>query len=361
MKRVYNFSAGPSTLPESVLLKAQKDMMNYNNSGMSVMEMSHRSAQYKEIIDKAEQSLRDIMNIPNNYKVLFLQGGASTQFAMIPMNLMKKGAIDIIHTGEWTKRAIHEAKKFGKVNVVASSEDEGFIYIPETQSKQYSDDVDYFYITTNNTIHGTRFIKLPETGDIPLVADMSSNILSQTYDVSRFGLIFAGAQKNMGPAGVTIVIIREDLITETGPQVPTMLSYKAHADKGSMLNTPPTFAIYVCGMVFEWVKSMGGVSGIEKINKEKAKILYDFLDQSEMFRGTVKKKDRSIMNIPFVTGNQSLDEEFIQTAKQKGIMNIKGHRSVGGMRASMYNAMPIEGAKALVQHMKEFETSKKGS
>ncbi len=361
MERVYNFSAGPSVLPEPVLLKAQKEMMNYNNSGMSVMEMSHRSSVYQGIIDGAEQSLRDIMNIPENYKVLFLQGGASTQFAMIPMNLMKNGKIDIIHTGAWTKKAIQEAKRFGEVNVVASSEDEGFTYIPETDPQKHSKDADYFHITTNNTIYGTRFTQLPETGDVPLVADMSSNILSQVYDVNRFALIFAGAQKNMGPAGVTVVIIREDLITDTAPHVPTMLSYKTHADKGSMFNTPPTFAIYICGMVFDWVKSMGGVSGIQEINEEKARTLYDFLDESEIFKGTVREKDRSLMNIPFVTGKPELDSEFILTAEKKGLTNIKGHRSVGGMRASIYNAMPLKGIKALVDHMKEFETGKKRS
>lgn len=361
MERVYNFSAGPSVLPEPVLLKAQKEMMNYGNSGMSVMEMSHRSKDYQEIIDGAEASLRDIMGIPENYKVLFLQGGASTQFAMIPMNLMKNGKCDIVHTGAWTKKAIAEAKRFGEVNIVASSEDEGFTYIPDLDKSAFSKDADYFHITTNNTIYGTRYTMIPDTGNVPIVADMSSNILSEVYDVGRFGLIFAGAQKNMGPAGVTVVIIREDLVDRVKDDVPTMLKYSTHVEKGSMFNTPPTFAIYICGMVFEWVKSMGGVEGIQKLNEEKAGLLYDFLDNSKMFKGTVRKKDRSLMNIPFVTGDADLDAQFIKGAAEKGIVNIKGHRSVGGMRASIYNAMPIEGVRALVAHMKQFEVDKKAS
>jgi len=357
MSRVYNFSAGPSVLPEEVLEKAQKEMLDFRGSGMSVMEMSHRSAVYQDIIDRTEESLRDIMGIPDNYKVLFLTGGASTQFAMIPMNLMKKGKIDIVHTGTWTKKAIPEARRFGEVNIVASSEDENFTYIPELDPSTFSKDADYFHITTNNTISGTRYTELPDTGDVDLVADMSSNILSEVYDVSKFALIFAGAQKNMGPAGVTFVIIREDLIGRADDSVPTMFNYKTHADKGSMFNTPPTYPIYVCGMVFDWIKSMGGVEGIYKRNVEKANMLYDFLDESKLFKGTVRKKDRSLMNIPFVTGNPEIDAKCIKEAAARGIVNIKGHRSVGGMRASIYNAMPVEGVKVLVSFMKEFEAA----
>ncbi len=357
MSRVYNFSAGPSVMPESVLEKVQGEMMNYGDSGMSVMEMSHRSAVYQDIIDRTESSLREIMGIPNNYKVLFLGGGASTQFAMIPMNLMKK-KIDIVNTGVWTKKAIPEAKRFGEVNVVASSEDKGFTYIPDLDSSTFSADADYFHMTTNNTIYGTRFTEIPDTKGVDIVADMSSNILSEVYDVSKFGLIFAGAQKNMGPAGVTIIIIRDDLIGKAGDDVPTMMNYKTHADKGSMFNTPPTFPIYVCGLVFDWIKSLGGVPGIQKINEEKAGLLYDFLDNSNLFSGTVRKQDRSLMNIPFVTGDADIDAQFIKEAGTKGMLNIKGHRSVGGMRASIYNAMPVEGVKTLVGFMKEFETSR---
>lgn len=357
MSRVYNFSAGPSVMPESVLEKVQGEMMNYGDSGMSVMEMSHRSAVYQGIIDGTESSLRDIMGIPDNYKVLFLGGGASTQFSMIPMNLMKK-KIDLVNTGVWTKKAIPEAERFGEVNVVASSADKGFTYIPTLDSSTFSSDADYFHMTTNNTIYGTRFTEIPDTKGVDIVADMSSNILSEVYDVSKFGLIFAGAQKNMGPAGVTIVIIRDDLIGKAGDDVPTMMNYKTHADKGSMFNTPPTFPIYVCGLVFDWIKSLGGVPGIQKMNEEKAGLLYDFLDNSKLFSGTVRKQDRSLMNIPFVTGNADIDAQFIKEAGSKGMVNIKGHRSVGGMRASIYNAMPIEGVKALVGFMKEFETGR---
>ncbi|MCD6323082.1 MAG: 3-phosphoserine/phosphohydroxythreonine transaminase [Clostridiales bacterium] len=354
MNRVYNFSAGPSVMPESVLEKVQSEIMNYGGSGMSVMEMSHRSVVYQGIIDRAESSLRDIMGIPDNYKVLFLGGGASTQFAMIPMNLMKK-KIDMVNTGIWTKKAMAEAKRFGEVNVVASSEDKGFTYIPTLDNKTFSADADYFHMTTNNTIYGTRFTEIPDTKGVDIVADMSSNILSEVYDVSKFGLIFAGAQKNMGPAGVTIIIIREDLIGKAGEDVPTMMNYKTHADKGSMFNTPPTFPIYVCGLVFDWIKSLGGVPGIQKINEEKAGLLYNFLDNSKLFSGTVRKQDRSLMNIPFVTGDADIDAQFIKEAGAKGLANIKGHRLVGGMRASIYNAMPVDGVKALVGFMKEFE------
>jgi len=359
MNRVYNFSAGPSMLPEEVLKTARDEMLDWHGSGMSVAEMSHRSKWFEEIINKAEADLRDLMNIPSNYKVLFLQGGAYTQFAMVPLNLMKKGKADYVNTGAWSKKAISEARKYGKVNVVASSEDTTFTYIPELDPKTFSRDADYFYITTNNTIYGTRYTSIPDTGNVPLVADMSSNILSEVVDVSKFGLIFAGAQKNMGPAGVVAVIIRDDLITDTNPEVPTMLQYKIHVENGSMYNTPPCFSIYMCGLVYEWLKKLGGISEMQKINEEKAAILYDYLDNSNMFRGTVVKKDRSLMNVPFVTGNKELDAKFVKEAAEKGLVNLKGHRSVGGMRASIYNAMPIEGVKALVDFMKDFEAKNK--
>jgi len=359
MNRVYNFSAGPSMLPEEVLKIARDEMLDWHGSGMSVAEMSHRSKWFEEIINKAEADLRELMNIPSNYKVLFLQGGAYTQFAMVPMNLMKKGKADYVNTGSWSKKAISEARKYGKVNVIASSEEANFSYIPDLDPKTFSRDADYFYITTNNTIYGTRYTKLPETGNVPLVADMSSNILSEVIDVTKFGLIFAGAQKNMGPAGVVVVIIREDLISDTSPEVPTMLQYKIHAENGSMYNTPPCFSIYMCGLVFEWLKKLGGVSEMQKINEEKAAILYDFLDNSKLFKGTVEKKDRSLMNVPFVTGNKELDAKFVKEAAERGLVNLKGHRSVGGMRASIYNAMPVEGVKALVAFMKDFEAKNK--
>jgi len=359
MDRVYNFSAGPSALPVEVLERARDEMLNWHGSGMSVMEMSHRSKWFEEIIKKAEADLRELMNIPSNYKVLFLQGGAWTQFAMVPLNLMKKGKADFVNTGYWSKKAIGEARKYGKVNIVASSEDENFSYIPELNPDTFSKDADYFYITTNNTIYGTRYTKLPETGNVPLVADMSSNILSEVYDVTKFGLIFAGAQKNMGPAGVVVVIIREDLISDVQPEVPTMLQYKVHVENGSMFNTPPCYSIYICGLVFEWLKKLGGVPAMQKINEEKAKILYDFIDNSKLFKGTVRKEDRSLMNVTFVTGDKDLDAKFIKEAEANGLVNLKGHRSVGGMRASIYNAMPIEGVKKLVEFMKDFEAKNK--
>jgi len=359
MNRVYNFSAGPSALPEEVLEIARNEMLDWHGSGMSVMEMSHRSKWFDDIIKKAEADLRDLMNIPANYKVLFLQGGAWTQFAMVPMNLMKKGKADYVNTGEWSKKAISEARKYGKVNVVASSEDATFSYIPELDPGTFSRDADYFYITTNNTIYGTRYTKLPGTGNVPLVADMSSNILSEVYDVTKFGLIFAGAQKNMGPAGVVVVIIREDLITDVQPEVPTMLQYKVHAENNSLFNTPPCYSIYICGLVFEWLKKLGGVPEMQRINEEKAAILYDFLDNSKLFKGTVRKQDRSLMNVPFVTGNKDLDAQFVKEAAENGLVNLKGHRSVGGMRASIYNAMPVEGVKKLVEFMKDFEVRNK--
>jgi phosphoserine aminotransferase len=323
---------------------------------MSVMEMSHRSKAYQEIIDQAEAVLREIMNIPDNYKVLFLQGGASSQFAMIPLNLFRNSKkADYVNTGAWSKKAIAEAKRYGSVNIIASSEDTTFNYIPELDSTKFTSDADYFYITSNNTIYGTRYTTLPDTGNVPLIADMSSNILSEVYDVSKFGMIFAGAQKNMGPAGVTAVIIREDLIGQAMDITPTMFNYKTHVDSGSMFNTPPTYSIYIAKMVFEWVKNQGGVSAMEEINKEKAALLYDYLDQSSLFKGTVVAKDRSLMNIPFISTSTELDAKFIQEASKKGFVNLKGHRSVGGMRASIYNAMPIEGVQKLVEIMKAFE------
>lgn len=356
MNRVYNFSAGPSMLPEAVLEEAAKQMMNYEGSGMSVMEMSHRSAEYEAIIGKAESLLRELMHIPDNYKVLFLQGGASSQFAMIPLNLMKKSKkADYVITGQWSKKAAQEAEKYGSVNKVASSSDKTFSYIPEIDPTTFDKEADYFHITLNNTIYGTRYTQLPDTGDVPLVADASSNILSEPIDITRFGLLYAGAQKNMGPAGVTVVIIREDLISGAIEGAPTMFDYKIHADNGSMYNTPPTYAIYICMLVFDWLKKLGGIEAMHEINQKKAKILYDYLDSSKLFRGTVEKKDRSLMNVPFVTDDDELNAKFIKEAKANGFVNLKGHRSVGGMRASIYNAMPVEGVEALVDFMKKFE------
>ncbi|MBP7175589.1 MAG: 3-phosphoserine/phosphohydroxythreonine transaminase [Thermoclostridium sp.] len=359
MNRVYNFSAGPSVLPEEVLEIARDELLNWHGSGMSVMEMSHRSRWFEEIIRQTEADLRQLMNIPSKYKVLFLQGGTFTQFAMVPLNLMKKGKADYVNTGTLTQKAIGEARKFCKVNIVASSEKESFACIPALDPKTFSRDADYFYITANNTIHGTRYTTLPDTGRVPLVSDISSSILSEVYDVSKFGLLFAGAQKNMGPAGVTVVIIREDLITDTSPEVPTMLQYKVHAENESMYNTPPCYSIYMCGLVYQWLKKLGGVPVMQKMNEEKAAILYDFLDNSSMFRGTVMKKDRSLMNIPFTTGNKELDAKFVREAQAKGLVNLKGHRIVGGMRASLYNAMPLQGVQALVSFMKDFEAANK--
>jgi len=356
MSRAYNFSAGPASLPLEVLEKAQKELIDYKGSGMSVMEMSHRSKEYMEIIENAEKNLRTLMNIPANYKVLFLQGGASTQFAMVPLNLFTKNKkADYINTGAWSKKAIAEAKRYGTVNVVASSDDATFNYIPELTAGMFSADADYVHITSNNTIYGTCYPELPETGGVPLVADMSSDILSKEYDVSKFGLIYAGAQKNIGPAGVTIVIIREDLVGKALDITPTMLNYQTHVDGGSMFNTPPCFAIYMAGLVFEYLLENGGVPAMEKKNREKAALLYDFLDQSSMFKATVASRSRSIMNVPFVTGNDELDAKFIKEAGAKNLKTLKGHRSVGGMRASIYNAMPREGVEALVNFMKEFE------
>ena len=346
MSRVYNFSAGPAVLPEEVLKEAAAEMLDYKGTGMSVMEMSHRSKAFEEIITEAEQDLRDLMNIPDNYKVLFLQGGASQQFAMIPMNLMKNKVADYIVTGQWAKKAAKEAEKYGKVNVVASSADKTFSYIPDCSDLPISEDADYVYICENNTIYGTKFKTLPNTKGKDLVADVSSCFLSEPVDVTKYAMIYGGVQKNIGPAGVVIAIIREDLITEDVlPGTPTMLTYK----------TPPAYGIYICGKVFKWLKKMGGLEVMKERNEKKAKVLYDFLDQSKLFKGTVVPEDRSLMNVPFVTGDADLDAKFVKEAKEAGFENLKGHRTVGGMRASIYNAMPYEGVVALVDFMKKFE------
>ena len=356
MSRVYNFSAGPSMLPQSVLETAAGEMLDYRGCGMSVMEMSHRSSVFQQIIDEAESDLRQLMNIPKEYKVLFLQGGASLQFAMIPMNLMKNRVADYIVTGQWAKKAYQEAQKYGKANKIASSEDQTFSYIPDCSDLPVSPDADYVYICENNTIYGTKFKELPNTKGKLLVSDVSSCFLSEPVDVSRYGILYGGVQKNIGPAGMVIAIVREDLITEDVlPGTPTMMMYKTHADAGSMYNTPNCWSIYMCGKVFQWLKRMGGLSVMKERNEEKAKILYDFLDSSKMFRGTVVPKDRSLMNVPFVTGDSELDAKFVKEAKAAGFENLKGHRTVGGMRASIYNAMPKEGVEALVAFMKEFE------
>ena len=356
MSRVYNFSAGPAVLPEEVLREAAEEMMDYKGSGMSVMEMSHRSKIYDAIIKEAEADLRELMNIPDNYRVLFLQGGASQQFAMIPMNLMKNKKAAYIVTGQWAKKAFQEAKIYGEAVKVASSEDETFSYIPDCSDLEIPEDADYVYICENNTIYGTKYKALPNTKGHTLVADVSSCFLSEPVDVSKYGIIYGGVQKNIGPAGVVIVIIREDLITEdTLPGTPTMLKYKTHADADSLYNTPPAYGIYICGKVFQWIKKLGGLAAMKERNEEKAKILYDFLDQSKMFKGTVRKEDRSLMNVPFVTGDKELDAKFVKEAEAAGFVNLKGHRTVGGMRASIYNAMPKEGVEKLVEFMKKFE------
>lgn len=358
MNRVYNFSAGPSMLPLPVLEQAAKEMTNYNGSGMSVMEMSHRSPVYEAIISAAEKNLRTLMNIPDNYKVLFLQGGASTQFSAVPLNLMNKNKkADYIVSGQFSKKAAEEAARFGEVKVVASSKDKNFTYVPVVE--QFSPDADYVHICYNNTIFGTKFNYIPETGDIPLVADMSSCILSEPVDVSKFAVIYAGAQKNVAPAGLTIVIIREDMMGNARPETPIMLDYKIHADNDSMYNTPPCYSIYVAGLVFEWLLELGGLEAMKKINVVKSTILYDYLDSSTLFKATAQKEFRSMMNVCFVTGNEELDQKFCSEAKKAGFVNIKGHRIVGGMRASIYNAMPTEGVKALVEFMKKFEAENK--
>ena len=356
MSRVYNFSAGPAVLPEEVLKEAAAEMLDYQGTGMSVMEMSHRSKAYQCIIDEAEADLRELMNIPNNYKVLFLQGGAHQQFAMVPMNLMKNKVADYIITGQWAKKAWKEAQKFGKANAIASSEDATFSYIPDCSDLPISEDADYVYICENNTIYGTKFYTLPDTKGKLLISDVSSCFLSEPVDVSKYGIIYGGVQKNIGPAGVVIVIIREDLISEEVlPGTPTMLQYKIHADNGSMYNTPPAYGIYICGKVFKWLKKQGGLEAMKAYNEKKAAILYNFLDESSLFKGTVRKEDRSLMNVPFVTGDKDLDAKFVKEAEAAGFVNLKGHRSVGGMRASIYNAMPIEGVEKLVAFMAEFE------
>lgn len=357
MHRVYNFSAGPAVLPEEVLREAADEMLDYQGTGMSVMEMSHRSAAFDEIIKTAEQDLRDLMGIPDNYKVLFLQGGASQQFAAVPMNLMKNGVADYIVTGQWAKKAYQEAQKYGKAVKVASSEDKTFSYIPDCSDLPIDDDADYVYICENNTIYGTKYKKLPNTKGKTLVADVSSCFLSEPVDVTKYGVIYGGVQKNVGPAGVVIAIIREDLIPEK-PAVentPTMLAWKTQADADSLYNTPPCYGIYICGKVFKWLKKMGGLEEMQKRNIAKAKVLYDFLDESKLFKGTVRKEDRSLMNVPFVTGDKDMDAKFIKEATAAGFVNLKGHRTVGGMRASIYNAMPIEGVEKLVAFMKQFE------
>ena len=356
MSRVYNFSAGPAVLPEEALKEAQEEMLDYRGCGMSVMEMSHRSKVFQNIIDEAEADLRDLMGIPSNYKVLFLQGGASLQFSMIPMNLMKNGVADYIVTGQWAKKAYAEAQKYGKANKIASSEDKTFSYIPDCSDLPISPDADYVYICENNTIYGTKYKKLPNTKGKTLVADVSSCFLSEPVNVSDYGIIYGGVQKNIGPAGMVISIIRDDLITDDVlPGTPTMMKFKTHADAGSLYNTPNCYCIYMCGKVFKWLKKMGGLEVMKQRNEEKAKLLYDFLDQSKLFKGTVVPEDRSLMNVPFITGNADLDAKFVKESKEAGLENLKGHRTVGGMRASIYNAMPKKGVEALVAFMKKFE------
>ncbi len=356
MARVYNFSAGPAVLPEEVLIEAAEEMLDYQGTGMSVMEMSHRSKAYDKIIKDAEQDIRDLMNIPDNYKVLFLQGGASQQFAAVPMNLMKNKKAAYIITGQWAKKAYQEAQMYGEAVAVASSADKTFSYIPDCSDLDIPEDADYVYICENNTIYGTKFWELPNTKGKDLVSDVSSCFLSEPIDVSKYAVIYGGVQKNVGPAGVVIAIIREDLIRDDVlAGTPTMLKWKTQADNDSLYNTPPCYGIYICGKVFKWIKKMGGLEAMKAHNEKKAKILYDFLDESKLFKGTVGAKDRSLMNVPFVTGNDELDAKFVKEAKEAGFENLKGHRSVGGMRASIYNAMPIEGVEKLVAFMKKFE------
>ena len=359
MKRVYNFSAGPSAMPESVLKIAADEMLCYQNSGMSVMEMSHRSKEYQAIIDAAFSNLREVMQIPDNYNILFMQGGATAQFDAVPLNLMKKGSADFIDTGMWSKKAIKLAKKYGNVRVLASSEDSAYDHIPELNEADLDPNADYFYMCMNNTVAGTRFTELPDTKGVPIVTDMSSCILSEVFDVSKFGLIFAGAQKNMGPAGVAAVIIRDDLMDGCMDITPELYNYKVNFEKGSMLNTPPTYTIYMLKLMLDWVKEMGGVAELQKINEKKAAMLYDCLDNSKLFKGRVAKKDRSIMNVTFVIGDTDMEKRFVAEAKEAGLVNLGGHRSMGGMRASIYNAMPIEGVKALIEFMEKFEAANK--
>lgn len=356
MARVYNFSAGPSTLPVPVLEKAAAEMLDYQGCGQSVMEMSHRSKVFDSIIKTAEQDLRELMQIPDDYKVLFVQGGASTQFAAIPLNFMNgSGKADYIITGQWAKKAFQEAQKYGDAKAVASSADKTFSYIPKTTRADFRADADYVYICMNNTIYGTVYHDLPDTGDVPLIADISSCVLSQPVDVSRFGMLYFGAQKNVAPAGLTVCIIREDLLGKARDITPTMLNYQVHADAQSLYNTPPCYTIYICGLVLQWLKELGGMEAMQQINEKKAALLYDYLDSSKLFKGTVVKEDRSLMNVPFITGDADLDARFVKEAEAAGFVNLKGHRSVGGMRASIYNAMPIEGVEKLVAFMKAFE------
>jgi len=360
MARVYNFSAGPSVLPEPVLRRAAEEMLDYKGSGQSVMEMSHRSKVYDQIIVEAEAQLRRLMGIPDNYHVLFLQGGASSQFAMVPLNLMTtKKSCDIVHTGQWSKKAISEAKRYGKVRTVASSEDGKFNYIPDLTNVQFDPDAAYVHITRNNTIEGTRYRTLPDTGSVPIVADISSNILSEQMDVSKYGLLYAGAQKNVAPAGLTIVIIRNDLVGAPQEITPTMFNYSIHVENKSLYNTPPCYCIYIAKLVFDWLLELGGVAEMQKINEAKAAMLYDYLDNSRLFKATVSDPHRSLMNVPFVSPSEELDAEFLKGAQSAGLVNLKGHRLVGGMRASIYNAMPVDGVKALVEFMKKFETAHK--
>lgn len=358
MSRVYNFSAGPAALPESVLKIAADEMLEYKTSGQSVMEMSHRSKEYEAIINECESLIREIMAIPANYKVLFLQGGASSQFAMIPLNLLNKtGKADFVITGQWAKKALEEASRYGECSVVASSKDKTFSYIPTLDKSKFNPTADYFHICENNTIYGTRFTDLPDTGSVPIISDQSSCILSEPIDVSKYGMIYAGAQKNMGPAGLTVVIIRDDLIGNARDITPTMFDYKTHSENASMYNTPPTYGVYILKLILDWIKEMGGLEAMKIHNEKKAAILYDFLDTSKMFSATVVGKDRSLMNVPFVTGNDELDSKFVSEAKKAGFINLKGHRSVGGMRASIYNAVPSEGIQKLVDFMKNFEAN----
>lgn len=356
MGRAYNFSAGPAQLPVSVLERAQEELLSYQEKGMSVMEMSHRSSDFKKIIERTEELIRELMEIPETYRVLFIQGGASLQFSMVPLNLLKDGGhAYYVNTGSWSKKALSEAKKIGEAKILASSDDQNFTYIPELDLQQINEQTDYVHITTNNTIEGTRFTKFPNTGHVPLVADASSNILSEQWDVSKFGLIYAGAQKNLGISGLTIVIIREDLIGHAKADIPTMLNYETYTKNNSLYNTPPTFAIYITMLLMEWLKEQGGVAAIEERNKEKANLLYKAIEDSKLFYSNVKREDRSLMNIPFMTDSDELNKLFVKEAEQEGLHQLKGHRSVGGMRASIYNAMPIEGVKALVDFMNEFE------
>lgn len=356
MHRVFNFSAGPAMLPVPVLLEAQKDMLDYKGSGMSVMEMSHRSKVYDQIIVEAEADLRKLLNVPANYKILFVQGGGTQQFAMVPMNLMKNKKADYIISGHWSKKAFEEAQMYGQATAIATSSDKKFTYVPAVKHLNITPDADYVYMCQNETIHGNTMWEIPDTQGKLLVSDSSSCFLSEPLDVSRFGLIFAGAQKNVGPAGVTIVIIREDLLTdEVFPGTPTLMRYKIHAENNSMYNTPPCYAIYICGLVFKWLLSIGGLEEMKKMNEKKAGYLYDYLDHSRLFKGLVEKKDRSLMNVTFKTPSEEMDDKFVKEAKAAGFDNLKGHRSLGGLRASIYNAMPYEGVLALVDFMKQFE------